>query len=46
MEDVPTLYEILEISESAGPDEIRSAYRQLAHEYHPDKVPEHLFSCL
>ncbi len=42
MISVPNLYEILEIKETASPDEIRCAYRQLAQEYHPDKVPANL----
>ena len=31
-------YKILEISKSAGVDEIKSAYRKMAKKYHPDKV--------
>lgn len=37
-----TYYEILEITESATEEEIKIAYRRLAQEYHPDKVPSHL----
>lgn len=31
-------YDVLGISRSATPEEIRAAYRRLANQYHPDKV--------
>lgn len=34
-------YRILGISEDAGPDEIKKAFRRLAFEHHPDRNPGH-----
>ena len=33
-------YQILQVPPSAGLAEIKSAYRRLAHQYHPDKNPD------
>ncbi|KAJ7267048.1 hypothetical protein O6H91_Y401400 [Diphasiastrum complanatum] len=34
--DVPTLYDILELDQHVGLHEIKSAFRQLARQHHPD----------
>ncbi len=39
---MPSYYEILEVSPAASPAEMRAAYLELARQYHPDRVPEHL----
>src|SRR5438552_7434533 len=45
MEEFRTYYEVLEVPESATAEELRSAFRTLALQYHPDRlvgIPEHL----
>jgi len=32
-------YEILEVPETANPDEIKKSFRKLSLKYHPDKNP-------
>jgi curved DNA-binding protein CbpA len=34
-----TYYELLRVSPRAEPDRVRTAYRKLAQQYHPDKMP-------
>ena len=37
--EIKNLHERLGISSSASQEEIKSAYRKLAHQWHPDKYP-------
>jgi curved DNA-binding protein CbpA len=34
-----TMYELLAVEETAGPDEIKAAYRRAARRWHPDACP-------
>ena len=34
-----TYYDILRVSRRAAPEGVRTAYRKLAQQYHPDKLP-------
>ena len=44
MDDGDTYYSLLEVPESATLEQIKSACRSLAKEYHPDTIPEDLRS--
>lgn len=45
VENTETVYQILEVTQTATDDEVKKAYRKMAVKYHPDKVshlgPEH-----
>jgi len=34
-----TYYDVLRVNRRAGADRVRTAYRKLAQQYHPDKMP-------
>jgi hypothetical protein len=36
---VPTYYDVLQVARDASAAEVRTAWRRLAHKYHPDKMP-------
>jgi hypothetical protein len=38
-ESMPTYYDVLQVERDAAPERVRAAYRKLAHQYHPDKMP-------
>lgn len=38
-ESLLTYYDVLRVDRTASPDGIRRAYRKMAQQYHPDKLP-------
>lgn len=38
-EHLPTYYDVLRVDRRASPEGIRRAYRKLAQQYHPDRLP-------
>jgi hypothetical protein len=38
-QQLATYYDVLRVERTASPDHIRRAYRKLAQQYHPDKMP-------
>ena len=38
-QQLATYYDVLRVDRTASPDGIRRAYRKLAQQYHPDKMP-------
>jgi len=38
--DLKRHYDVLEVPYSAGPEEVKAAYKRLARKYHPDKFAE------
>ena len=39
MAGTPTYYDVLQVERDAPPERIRAAYRRLARQYHPDRLP-------
>jgi curved DNA-binding protein CbpA len=35
-----TYYDVLRVDRTAGPADVRAAYRRLASQYHPDRLPD------
>ena len=42
MSDFSTYYDLLGVPKSASQEDIKKAWHRLAHQYHPDKVPDRL----
>jgi len=42
---LPTYYDVLRVERDASPQRVRAAYRRLAQQYHPDKMPGNANAC-